>query len=79
MTYYSGNLEPEISQFALSMDALTGPQAAERTLAAPQSPAVRSEIDDLYSGASSPSKRPSRLRPWEKIWSLDYRLEGDKQ
>ncbi|EEA27016.1 hypothetical protein TMatcc_004702 [Talaromyces marneffei ATCC 18224] len=43
-----------------------------------QSPIVRPEID-LHSGGSSPSKRPSRLRPWEKIWSLDYRLEGDKQ
>lgn len=79
MTYCSGNLESEIFQIALSLNALTDPQAAERPQSAPQSPAVRAELDDLHSGASSPSKRPSRMRPWEKIWSLDYRLEGDKQ
>ncbi|EED19422.1 Taz1-interacting factor 1 (TAF1), putative [Talaromyces stipitatus ATCC 10500] len=55
-------------------------EASEQLQGIPsRSPTVRPGLDDLHSSASSPNKRPSRLRPWEKIWSLDYRVEGHRQ
>lgn len=61
-----------------SPQALEQPQGtgSRSAVAIPSSP--RPEVEVQSSGSSS-SKRASRLKPWEKLWSLDYRSERSKQ
>ncbi|KAL2867102.1 autophagy protein ATG11 [Aspergillus lucknowensis] len=49
----------------------------DRPLSPSSPPPAHSETPSL---PSTPSRRQSiRYRPWEKLWSVDYRLEGESQ
>ncbi|KAL1968317.1 hypothetical protein VTN77DRAFT_1846 [Rasamsonia byssochlamydoides] len=54
------------------------PSPQPSTPVSPSRSSARPEAETLSTG-SSPSKRSSvRIRPWERLWSLDYRLESGK-
>jgi autophagy-related protein 11 len=49
----------------------------DKTGSPPATPNSNGATEGVVSSPSSASsKRPPRLRPWEKLWSLDYRSES---
>ncbi|CRG85988.1 Autophagy-related protein 11 [Talaromyces islandicus] len=71
-------VQPTRESAAVFDEALEQSQGTDSRSAVtiPSSPQLEVEVQ---STSSSSSKRAaSRLKPWEKLWSLDYRSEGSK-